>query len=33
YTIANGLAVTGGSGNGAIINILAINTIKGMLDI
>ena len=33
YTVANGLAVTGGSGSGATINILAIDIIKGILDL
>jgi len=33
YTVANGLAVTGGSGTSATINILTVNTIKGILDL
>ena len=33
YTVANGLAVTGGSGTSATINILTVNTVKGILDL
>ena len=33
YAVANDLAVTGGSGNSATINILTINIIKGILDL
>ncbi|MBA7541447.1 hypothetical protein ES705_33761 [subsurface metagenome] len=33
YAVADGLDVTGGSGSGATINILTINTIKGILDL